>query len=321
MKLGISRLAGRRSQKVSAGFFSAQFRICSSRADEKLNQADQLRNFGAKYGLPYVKIVIMASNAPIGVFDSGLGGVSVLREAVRILPHENFIYFGDDANAPYGSRSESEIRLLTLSSTDFLASRNVKAIVIACNTATSVGINYLRSRYDFPVISIEPAVKLASDAFPSGTIAVLATPATLHQDRFHALVDRLGVRERVRMIECSELARLIETGELDSPELRGYIKERLECLEDESDVNALVLGCTHYTFAAPIIEAEAVRMLRGLCRICDGAAGTARQLRRVLQDGELLSDRTEIGTVAFTSSAGPAAVQKMKDFFFIKNIA
>lgn len=257
----------------------------------------------------------MASDQPIGFFDSGLGGVSVLREAVRILPHENFIYFGDDANAPYGVRTENDIKLLSLSSTDYLASRGVKAIVVACNTATSIAIDSMRNRYPFPVISMEPAIKPAADTFSTGTIAVLATPATLRQERLARLIDRLGVRGRVRLISCTELAGIIERGDLDAPELRVYIRDRLAQLRGEQALNALVMGCTHYTFASSIIREEAMHLLTGACRVFDGAAGTARQLRSVLTDHDLLNERPRAGRVIFLSSGGEDAIRRMKRFF------
>lgn len=257
----------------------------------------------------------MASEQPIGFFDSGLGGISVLREAVRMLPHENFIYFGDDANAPYGVRSEEDIKLLSLSSTDYLASRGVKAIVVACNTATSIAVDSMRRRYAFPVISMEPAIKPAADMFSSGTIAVLATPATLRQDRLAKLIDRVGVRGRVRLVSCTELAGLIERGELDAPELRSYVRERLSVLQGEPALNAIVLGCTHYTFAAPLVREEAQRLLTGACRVFDGASGTARQLLRVLRDHDLLSARSETGRAVFLSSGGEDAIRRLERFF------
>lgn len=257
----------------------------------------------------------MTNDQPIGFFDSGLGGLSVLRQAVRLLPHENFIYFGDDGNAPYGTKRESEIKLLSLSSLDYLASFGVKAIVVACNTATSVAVNAMRARYAFPIISIEPAVKPAAEAFSSGTIAILATPATLRQERLRALIDRLGVRGRVRMISCTELAGLIERGDLDAPELRSYIRDRVEQLSGEHSVNAIVLGCTHYSLVAPVIHDEAKQALSGVCQVFDGAEGTAKQLQHVLEAHDLLCDRPGQGKVTFLSSGGDESVRRLRSFF------
>lgn len=257
----------------------------------------------------------MPSDRPVGFFDSGLGGVSVLREAVRMLPSENFIYYGDDANAPYGTRTEDEILELALKSTDYLADRRVKAIVVACNTATSISIKAMRARYKVPVVSIEPAVKPAVEKYETGTIAVFATPATLRQERFQALVDRLGASERVRGVACPELAGLIEFGSLKAPELRTYIRERVCELAEEPAVNALVMGCTHYTFASSLIQDEAMRMLCGECTVFDGAEGTARQLKRVLSERGLLRNSAEAGQVKFISSAGRRAEERMRLFF------
>ena len=257
----------------------------------------------------------MSCDWPIGFFDSGLGGVSVLREAAQLLPFENFIYFGDDANAPYGVRNAEEILELALHSTDFLAAKQVKAIVLACNTVTSISIKTMRERYSIPIISIEPAVKPAAEAYSTGTIAVFATPATVHQKRFHALIERLGVRDRVRSIECPELASLIERGDLQAHELRAYIRRCVEQLAGESAVNALVMGCTHYSFASGIIQEEALRVLHGACQVFDGAIGTARQLRRVLAGQGLLRERSEPGHVLFCSSAGREVEARMAHFF------
>lgn len=256
------------------------------------------------------------NNRPIGFFDSGVGGISVLREAVRLLPNEHFIYYGDDANAPYGVRSENEIRSLALASTDLLLERNVKCVVVACNTATSIAVHDMRQRYTVPVVSIEPAVKPAADAHPHGTIAVFATPATLQQRRFLDLVRRLGIEGRVRGVECPSLAGLIEREHADAPEIRAYVRERVSVLRDEPNVCALVMGCTHYTFASEVIRQEAVAQLRGACEVFDGAAGTARQVQKVLLRENALSSRRGVcGNVEFLSSAGPEAVIRMTQLF------
>lgn len=252
---------------------------------------------------------------PVGIFDSGLGGVSVLRECVKLLPHEDFIYYGDDLNAPYGTRNEDEIRELSLACADFLTAKGCKLIVVACNTATSVAIQMIRDKHAMEVVSMEPAVKPASETYPEGTIAVFATPATLHQKRYRLLLERLGIQDRVRDIACTDLAGLIERGDPASPQVRAYIHDRVAELKNESAVNALVIGCTHYTFVSGTIEEEAKAHLPGACEVFDGVYGTARRVRQLLERDGLLADRKRMGRVEFFSSDWPHAVQTMERFF------
>lgn len=252
---------------------------------------------------------------PVGIFDSGLGGVSVLRECVKLLPHEDFIYYGDDLNAPYGTRSEDEIRELSLACADFLTDRGCKLIVVACNTATSVAIQMIRDKHAMEVVSMEPAVKPACETYPAGAIAVFATPATLHQKRYRRLIERLGIQDRVRDIACTDLAGLIENGDLQAPQVRAYIRDRMAELKNESAVNALVIGCTHYTFVSRIIEEEAKARLPGACEVFDGVYGTARRVRQLLERDDLMAQRERIGDVEYYSSGGALAVQTMEQFF------
>lgn len=253
--------------------------------------------------------------SPIGVFDSGLGGVSVLREAVQLLPNENFIYFGDDANAPYGTRSEDEIRELSLRSGDFLCSQGVKMIVVACNTATSIVIQQMRDRYNVPIISMEPAVKPASEKHAAGTIAVFATPATLRQARYLHLLKRLSLEKRVRGVSCGQLAGLIERSWREgTDQVRAYLAAKMHELADEPDVCALVVGCSHYTFVRSMMQEEAAKALTGACEIFDGAEGTARRIRQILEESGSQNTSGKEGTVRFYSSAGEQAVRAMQQF-------
>lgn len=256
-----------------------------------------------------------ARDLPIGIFDSGLGGVSVLRECVRILPHEDFLYFGDDLNAPYGTRSEDEIRELSIACADFLCGMGCKLIVVACNTATSVAIQMIRDRHSIEVVSMEPAVKPASEKHAHGAIAVFATPATLHQRRYRLLVERLGLEKRVRDIACADLAGLIEKGDPESDEVRTYIRGRMGQLKDAGPVSSIVIGCTHYTFVSHVIEEEARAAIEGACEVFDGVYGTARRVRQLLVRDNLLSAREEPGEIRFFSSGGEVAVEKMRRFF------
>lgn len=248
---------------------------------------------------------------PIGIYDSGMGGLSVLREAARQMPGENYIYYGDDRNAPYGSKDEQTIRDLSLACADFLYTKGVKAMVVACNTATSVVVQTMRELYDVPVISMEPAVKPPADKYPSGTIAVFATPATLRQERYRALVRRLGIEDRVRNLACDGLAALIETSDVNSADIRRDIRERLSALRDDPDVCALVLGCTHYAFAADVFREEAAATLHGALEIFDGIGGTVRRLEQVLREQDLLSAAESGGDIALYTSGDEQTLQHM----------
>ena len=176
----------------------------------------------------------MDKNSPILVFDSGVGGVSVLRSLVRELPDEDFVYFGDSANAPYGPRSTEEIRALTLENLTRLKEEfDFKAAVIACNTATSAAIGDLRAAWpELPILGIEPALKPAADRHPGGTVVVMATETTLREEKFAALTRRIESRCRVVSLPCPELVEFVERGETDSPALEDYLRQTLAPFAD-----------------------------------------------------------------------------------------
>ncbi|MBO4563553.1 MAG: glutamate racemase [Clostridia bacterium] len=218
---------------------------------------------------------------PIGVFDSGFGGASTLRNMLRLLPDESFIYFGDNANAPYGDKTEEEILLLAENAADFLMHKGVKALVVACNTATSAAINALRRKLDVPVVSVEPAIKPACEAPGEGRVLMLATVATTKLARYRALQARMPDPERVVNVGCSGLVERIEAGLVGEADFDDILREKLSPYEGEK-VDGIVLGCTHFPFIAPAIKLYAEAHFTGECRLYDGNAGTARQLKRVL---------------------------------------
>ena len=235
---------------------------------------------------------------PIGVFDSGLGGISVLGELVKELPGENFLYFGDSANAPYGSRSTREIRRLTMENADRLFARGIKALVVACNTATSAAIEDLRSTYpDRVIIGIEPALKPAVTAFPRGKVIVMATEATLREAKFSALLEQYEQACEIRKCPCPELVAFVERGELDSPALHEVLVKELSPHLTPLP-QATVLGCTHF----PFLKRAIGKVVGDQCLLLDGAPGTARETKRRLQEKNLLSAR-EKGSVTFCNSA------------------
>lgn len=218
----------------------------------------------------------------IAVFDSGVGGISVLRELLRQMPDERYLYFGDSANAPYGQRSTQEVRQLTLAAAEQLMERGVKALVVACNTATAAAITLLRQLYpDTIIIGIEPALKLAADRFPGGHIGVMATPVTLREEKFHQQMERFpGVQ--ISTIPMPELVELVEAGHRDDPEVDAVLQPVLAPYAGKLD--AVVLGCTHYPFAANAIR----RILGDRTVILDGGEGTARETYRRLKEAGLL---------------------------------
>lgn len=222
----------------------------------------------------------------IAVFDSGVGGISVLRHLVRQMPGERYLYFGDSANAPYGSRATEDVRRLTLSAAEKLTTEYpVKALVLACNTATAAAVKELRSVYpDLIVIGIEPALKLAADHFPRGRIGVMATEVTLREEKFDLLLHRFDEDCTITKIPAPGLVQLIETGNADSAETEALLRKILGPYIGKLD--ALVLGCTHYPFAAKAIS----RVLGDDVRLLDGGDGTARETRRRLEKAGLLEN-------------------------------
>ena len=240
---------------------------------------------------------------PIAVFDSGVGGLSVLRELVAQMPSEHFLYFGDSANAPYGTRPTAEIRSLTLAHAERLFDRGAKALVVACNTATSAAIGALRARWpERVIIGIEPALKLAVSRHPGGCIGVLATEATLREEKFAALLQRCAENCHILKCPCPELVEFVERGELTGPALERCLAARLAPVL-AAGPDALVLGCTHFPFAAGAIR----RVVGPDVELLDGSAGTARETKRRLLDAGLLVQQGE-GSVTIENSLESPAI-------------
>ena len=233
----------------------------------------------------------------IAVFDSGVGGVSVLRELLRLMPDERYLYFGDSKNAPYGTKTTQEVRELTLAAAKMLMARGCKALVVACNTATAAAIAELRAMYpDKIIIGIEPALKVAADHFPGGEVGVMATPVTLREEKFDVLLHRFTDTCTVHKIPAPGLVELVERGMAVSDETEALLAPLLAPYKDK--LCAVVLGCTHYPFAAPVIG----KLLGEKTALLDGGPGTARQTKRRLEVEGLLWDGE--GELLIENSAG-----------------
>jgi len=226
---------------------------------------------------------------PIGVFDSGVGGISVLADMIKALPHEQYLYMADSANAPYGTKDCDCIREISLTAARELYSSGIKAMVVACNTATSAAINDIRAELDIPVIGIEPALKPAVETCGgNGVIVVMATPLTLKENKFNTLLKRFEPANQVFPVPCPGLVELIET-EVSSAEIIKYLQSVFGHLPARQ-ISSVVLGCTHYCFIRPEIAA----VFGKDPAIVDGNMGTVRHLVRTLAGAGLLSPvRTE----------------------------
>ena len=220
----------------------------------------------------------------IAVFDSGVGGISVLRRLLEVLPNEKYLYFGDSINAPYGVRTEEEVFQLTRAAMEKMVQRGIKAFVIACNTATSAAQERLQKLYpDIPVIGIEPAIAEGVRLFPKGHVGALATPGTLKGKRFLDNKARLEGDCRITAVPAPGLMELVEAEKGDSPEAVALLTP---LLAPYGDLDALALGCTHYPFAEKSIR----KVLGDGVMLLDGAVITARQTKQVLEERGLLHD-------------------------------
>lgn len=225
------------------------------------------------------------ANNPIGVLDSGVGGISVLKHIHTLLPHEQLLYVADSKYAPYGNKTPAEIQARCFEIADFLITKNVKALVVACNTATAAAIDAMRARYTLPIIGMEPAVKPAAEASKNGIIGVLATVGTLKSAQFAALLESYGRNVKVVTQACVGLVECIERGDLNSDSTLGLIEQYCKPLLDEG-ADTIVLGCTHYPFVRPLIE----RVVGSEVALVDTGAAVAKYLQKRLLKLDLLAE-------------------------------
>ena len=260
-----------------------------------------------------------AEKVPIGVFDSGVGGLSVLRHIHTLLPDESLLYAADSLYAPYGNKSADFIRDRAFWLSEFLLARGAKALVVACNTATAAAVSAMRQRYDLPIIGMEPAVKPAAAASRSGVVGVLATSGTLKSAQFAALLESYGQHVQVVTQACHGLVECIERGELNAGStkllLQGYLRPLLDAGAD-----TIVLGCTHYPFVRDLIEtsieefAASGSIKKDVAKemvLIDTGAAVARHLKHRLEETDLRTDTANAGDVGFWSNSPSAGAQQV----------
>lgn len=240
----------------------------------------------------------MVSSNPIGVFDSGVGGLSVLREIRLLMPNENIIYFGDQGHVPYGPRPMRQIQNFSEGITNFLLERGAKIIVVACNTASAAALKYLREKFpDIQFVGMEPAIKPAAEKTQTKKVGVLATPATFQGALYASVVERFASDVEIFQNTCTGLVQQIEAGELDSEKTKKILDDALLPML-EKNIDTVVLGCTHYPFVIPLIE----KIVGDNVRVIDPAPAVAKQVERLLEARGLRNSSKENGEVVFFTS-------------------
>jgi len=248
----------------------------------------------------------LSVDAPIGVFDSGVGGISVLQHIHALLPHEQVLYVADSRYAPYGSKTPQEIQSRCFEIADFLIAKGVKAIVVACNTATAAAIDMMREKYSLPIIGMEPAVKPAAEASRNGVIGVLATVGTLKSAQFAGLLESYGRNVKVVTQGCIGLVECIERGELRSDNTLNLLEQYCQPLLDEG-ADTIVLGCTHYPFVKPLIR----QIVGDGVTLIDTGAAVAKHLQKRLSALNLLTQQHQGGTVRFWTNSQVANAKQV----------
>jgi glutamate racemase len=249
------------------------------------------------------------STSPIGIFDSGVGGLSVLRAIREQMPEESILYFGDQRHIPYGPRPLQQIRDFSEAITRFLRARGAKIIVVACNTASAAALQYLREQFhDIPFVGMEPAVKPAAERTQTGKVGVLATPATFQGGLYASVVERFANRVQLFPHTCPGLVQQIEQGNLDGQETRKILQDALLPML-EKKIDTVVLGCTHYPFVIPLIQ-EIVGDGKRV-RVIDPAPAVAKQTGRLLDARGLRTKSMSKGYITSYTSGDPDALKSL----------
>ncbi len=247
------------------------------------------------------------STSPIGIFDSGVGGISVLRAMRAQMPDESVIYFGDQGHIPYGPRSMEQIRNFSETITKFLLAQNSKIIVVACNTASAAALKYLREKFpQVQFVGMEPAVKPAAEHTQTGKVGVLATPATFQGALYASVVERFANGVELFQNTCTGLVQQIEQGKLNSAETHRILNDALLPML-EKNIDTVVLGCTHYPFVIPLIQ----EIVGEKVRVIDPAPAVAKQTKRLLEAGGMQSQSAGRGSVKFYTSGDPEALKSL----------
>lgn len=248
------------------------------------------------------------NNNPIGFLDSGIGGVTVLREAVKLLPNENYFFFSDSAHNPYGDKTDEDVIARCDEIVGLMIQKHCKAVVLACNTASAKAAGFLRKKYDFPIVAIEPAYKMVHDCNPDGATLVMATKGTIESEKFHKLFYKY-YNENTALMPCVGLADIIEKG--DKAEVKKYLTDNFA--EYVGLIDNVVLGCTHY----PLIKNE-IRAVLGNVKFFDGAVGVSKQLKRVLAENNILSSSQTPGNIEFVDSSADEKTRSAKQNRFFE---
>jgi len=252
------------------------------------------------------------SKQSIGIFDSGVGGTSIWKEIHALMPYENTIYLADSKNAPYGPKGKDTIIDLSKKNTEYLLSKNCKLIVVACNTATTNAIDYLRATYNVPFIGIEPAIKPAALQTKTDAIGILATKGTLTSELFSKTTNLFASNIKVVEQIGDGIVELIESGNLYSEEMKSLLKVYLEPVI-KADIDYLVLGCTHYPYLIPLL----LEILPKHVKIIDSGEAVARQTKAVLEKHNLLNSETRYSKNEFYTNEAPEVMKQLLGKHFV----
>lgn len=246
-----------------------------------------------------------SASGPVGIFDSGIGGLSVMHAIQKALPSETLIYLADQAHVPYGPRSLNEVRAFSEGITRYLLDQGGKLIVVACNTASAAALHYLRQIFpQVPFVGMEPAVKPAAEHTESGVVGVLATPATFQGELYASVVERFANGVTVLQDTCPGLVMEVDAGQIDTPKVRAILERALNPMLAQG-IDTVVLGCTHFPFVIPIIE----DIVGPEVRVIDPAPAVARQAKRVLEANGLLNPIPQDNAVIFLTTGDPARME------------
>ena len=246
------------------------------------------------------------SKQPIGIFDSGVGGTSIWKEIHALMPYENTIYMADSVNAPYGPKGKAAIIDLSIKNTEYLLSKNCKLIVVACNTATTNAIDYLRANYDVPFIGIEPAIKPAALQTKTNAVGILATKGTLSSELFSKTTNLFASHIKVVEQIGDGIVELIENGKLYSEEMKSLLKVYMEPMI-KADIDYLVLGCTHYPYLIPIL----LELLPSHVKLIDSGEAVSRQTKAVLEKHNILNSTKVHSKNEFHTNSAPEVMKQL----------